>query len=195
MAKNAVQEGDILSLDPGATVASGTVAELGSPVGPFLGVSLDAGVSGTVSAFGAYGVYDIAKTTGTAWTVGQAIFFKSSTAKGITLASGNMRLGICVEAAASGATSGKVRLYQAIASPAGSSVIAEGQGATAAGATATITVGTDYNGKVVKVFVLTNDAATAHLRSAVIAAGDLVVTFAASCTAKFMYQITSTDVA
>ena len=193
MAKNAIQEGDILALDPGATVASGAVAELGSPVGPFLGVSLDSGVSGTVSAFGTYGVYDIAKTTGTPWTVGQAIYFKASTVKGITLASGNMRLGICVEAAASGATSGKVRVFQAIASPAGSSVILEGQSATAAGASKVITVGADYNGKVVLVWMLTSDA-NVSVRSAAVAASSLTVTLSGSATAKFLYQITSTDV-
>ncbi len=104
-----------------------------------------------------------------------------------------MRLGICVEAAASGATSGKVRVFQAIASPAGSSVILEGQSATAAGASKVITVGADYNGKVVLVWMLTSDA-NVSVRSAAVAAGSLTVTLSGSATAKFLYQITSTDV-
>lgn len=194
MAKNAVQEGDVLTLDPGATVASGAIAELGTPIAPFAGVSLSTGASGTDSAFAVYGVYNIAKTTGTAWVVGQPIYWKGSTLKGITDPTGNLRVGICTEAAASGATSGKVRLHQAPASPAGSSVVLEGQSATAAGATKVITIGTTYNGKVVLVWMLTSDA-NVSVRSAVVAAGDLTVTLTGPATAKFLYQVTSTDVA
>jgi predicted RecA/RadA family phage recombinase len=195
MAKNAIQAGDILTLDPGATVASGAVAVQGDAVGPFASVALTTGASGTDSAFQIAGaVINVDKTTGTAWTLGQIIYLKASTSKGITLSSGNLRLGMCVEAAASGATSGKVALYGYGASPAGSSVVLEGQGATAASATAVITIGAGYNGKVVKVTPLTGSA-NASVRSAVVAAGDLTVVFTASTTSKFIYEVTSTDVA
>jgi len=195
MAKNIIKDGDTLAIDPLATVASGTAVVLGDSVGPIVGVALANGVSGSLTAFQvADAVVQVAKTTGTAWTVGQAIYLKPSTNAGITLASGNLRLGVCVEAAASGASVGKVALYGAAADPAGSSVILEGQGATSASTSAVISVGSAYNGKVVKVFMLTSSAA-ASVRAAVVASGSLTVTLTGSTTAKFLYQITSTDVA
>jgi predicted RecA/RadA family phage recombinase len=196
MASNAVQQGDILTIDPGATVASGAGAILGTPAAPIFGISQDDAVSGAESAFYiGTGIYNLAKTTGTAWVKGQPVYFKYSTSAAITLSSGNYAIGVASEAATSGSATGKVKLYGVNGAPAGASVLLEGQGATAAGASATISVGADFNGKAVKVFVLTNDTSTVHLRSAVVAAGDLVVTYSASCTAKFLYQVMSTDVA
>jgi len=196
MAKIAIQTGDILSLDPEATVSSGDLhqfSEGGAGSGNFVGVCLDDGVSGTNVAVGVKGVFNVLKTAGTAWTVGQAIYYKASTDAGITLAAGNTPLGICVEPAASAATSGKVRLRGPGAYGSGN-VLLSGQVASAAAATATASVGTGYNGKVVKTYALTNDTATANIASAAVAAGTLTVTHSASCTAKTYYEILEVDV-
>lgn len=196
MAKIASQLGDILALDPGATVSSGDLHMIqpgGAGSGVIIGVALDDGVSGTVCPIAVKGVFSVSKTTGTAWVVGQEIYYKSSTDAGITLAAGNYPLGICVEAAASGATSGKVRLRGAGAFGSGN-VLLSGQVASATATTATASVGTGYNGKVVKVYPLTNDTAAANIASAAVAAGTLTVTHSASCTAKTYYEILEVDV-
>ena len=195
MAKNAVQLGDILSLDPGATTSSGDLHLFsgGAGTGPFVGVMLDDGVSGTNAAVGVRGVYAVKKTAGTAWTVGQALYYKASDDSAITLAAGNTPLGVCVAAAASGATIGSVYL-RGPAMGDGGNVLLSGQVASAAATTATATIGTAYNGKVVKVYPLTNDTPAANIASAVVATGTLTVTHSASCTAKTYFEILEVDV-
>ena len=188
MAKNPVQLGDILSLDPGATKSSG---DLGS----FVGVMLADGVSGTLAPVARKGVFNVLKTTGTEWTVGQTIYFKASTSAGITLADGNNIVGKCMEDAASGAAVGRVELAGPSATQAGSSVILQGQGATAAAATAVIAVGAAYNGKVARSTQLATNTAAVFIVSSIVAAGNLTVTFSGSTTAKFIYEILDADVA
>lgn len=194
MAKTAVQSGDILSLDPGATVSSGDVIAIGAEPNVIAGVALTDGVSGTAIAVGVKGVYDVAKTTGAAWAVGQRILLDAGNQKGITTGGANQKLGICVEAAASAATSGKVLLFGAPENTSGAGVLTSGQIDITAATSGTNGVGAAYDGKVVRTFMLTSNA-DASVRSAVVASGTLTVTITATATAKVFFEVLDIDVA
>lgn len=73
-------------------------------------------------------------------------------------------------------------------------VLVRGQAAFAAATTATASVGTAYNGKVVLTSLLTNDG-TSSIVSAAVAAGTLTITASGSMTGKVYYAILKTDVA
>ena len=193
MAKNGIQTGDILTLDPGATVSSGDIIPVGSAPNVIMGIALSDGVSGTDIAVGVRGVYNIAKTTSQAWAVGQSVYFVASTSKGSTAADGNALLGTCVEAAGSSATSGKILLAYP-ASTGAPRVLFSGQLAFTAATTGTESVGAAFDGKVVRAFLQTNDGTAALVKGA-IASGTLTLTASASMTGKAYYEILDVDVA
>jgi predicted RecA/RadA family phage recombinase len=139
MAKNATQLGDILSLDPGATVSSGDLISVGTLPNLIIGVAIADGVSGTACPVAVKGVFDVPKTTGAAWVVGASVYFDGGTGKGSVNADGSPAFGVCVEAAGSSATSGKVRLINSGADFA-PRVLSNGQVAFTASNTATATV-------------------------------------------------------
>lgn len=58
----------------------------------------------------ACGVFELPKTTGTAWTEGAVLYWNDTTKKLITTASGNLRVGCAAAAAASGDATGLARL-------------------------------------------------------------------------------------
>lgn len=106
--KNYVQPGETLKLTAPAALASGQLFR----VGLIAAVASAAVASGAEVEGQTTGVFDIAKTTGQAWTVGQAIYGVGTTTLVGTTATttGNIFLGVAVEAAASGDTVGRVRL-------------------------------------------------------------------------------------
>lgn len=109
MATNGVQEGKILSITAGGTVASGSVQEVGSDL---IGVAINAATSGQVYPLATEGVFEVAKLTGTAWSAGDKVWWSSGDAKAHAVFTGayDAFLGVAVEAAAAGAAVGKVKL-------------------------------------------------------------------------------------
>ncbi len=69
---NFIQDGDVLTVDPGATVAAGTGIMIGTAL---FGVAVVDGVSGTPSAVRCAGVVEIAKTSALAISVGDVLYW------------------------------------------------------------------------------------------------------------------------
>jgi len=105
---NFVQKGDVLQLTAPATVAAGAGALIG---GTIFGVAVNDYTSGDANCpFQITGVFDLAKVSTQAWTVGNIIFWDNSAKLATTVASGNVKIGVCVKAAANPTSTGNVRL-------------------------------------------------------------------------------------
>ena len=114
MAKNYVQPGKVLDL---AAPYQRNAGE-GALIGNLFGVALNTVANGAVGQFATEGVWTLAKATGAAWTVGQLLYWDNS-AKNVTgTSTSNFRIGAATVAAASGDTTGTLRL-NAQAVPAG----------------------------------------------------------------------------
>jgi len=106
--KNYVQNGEMVY----ATAPTGGVLS-GHPYlfGSLFGISAVDADAGSTFALWVRGVYNnMPKATGAAWTFGEAIYW-DDTAKNCTgTATGNTKIGVATKAAASGDTTGEVRL-------------------------------------------------------------------------------------
>jgi predicted RecA/RadA family phage recombinase len=103
-----VQEGCSIDYTPGADVAAGDVVVQGDLVG----VTKVEIKSGKLGALAVDGVYDFAKNTGVAYTVGQLLYWDDTANVVTTTATGNKLIGKVVRAAASADTTVRVRLSQ-----------------------------------------------------------------------------------
>lgn len=95
--RNFRQEGDVLDLDPGATVAAGTGRLFGAAL---FGVAAVDAVSGTASSFVTSGVVEIAKTSALAIAVGDVLYWDATNAVVNKTTSGQRAVGVAVAAAA-----------------------------------------------------------------------------------------------
>jgi predicted RecA/RadA family phage recombinase len=110
---NYVQRGDVLTLDPGATVPAGRGRLFGAAL---FGVAAVDAVAGTASAFVCSGVVTIAKTSALAISVGDRLFWDPANNVVNRTTTGQQQVGIAVEAAAN--PSPTVRMLIASAVPA-----------------------------------------------------------------------------
>lgn len=113
--KNFVQDGNILDLDPGATVAAGTGCLFGAAL---FGVAAVDAVSGTKSAFVVSGVVDIAKTSALAIAVGDRLYWDATNKVVNKTATAQQHVGIAVEAAANPSSTVKMLLKTNVANAA-----------------------------------------------------------------------------
>lgn len=104
--KNYVQHGHRLTLAAPYDVASGA----GFKVGSIIAIAAYTALSGANVEGQVEGVFDVAKATGAGWSVGDAIYWDDSAKKFTTTSSGNTKAGVAVLTAASGDTTGRVRL-------------------------------------------------------------------------------------
>lgn len=104
--KNFVQPGDVVTLAAPYDVASGA----GLLVGSLFGVATGAALSGAEIETAMAGVYDLTKATGEAWTAGALVYWDDTAKNVTTTATANTLIGAALAAAASGATTGRVRL-------------------------------------------------------------------------------------
>lgn len=106
--KNYVQPGEVLNLTAPATVASGKGALIG---GTIFGVACADYSSGdTNGEFQVEGVFDLDKVSAQSWSVGNIIFWDNSAKLCTTVASGNIKIGVAIKAAANPSSTGRVRL-------------------------------------------------------------------------------------
>lgn len=193
MSTKQVQDGKFLQVTAGGVVAVGSVQEVNGAIGVAQGA---AAASGDLYSLALTGVHTVAKKTGTAWVIGEPLWWDTSavTASNVYVAAAADKfMGYAFAAAASGDTTGNCLFFGDFV-PAAPAVAVRGQAATAAAATVVVTVGTAYNGKVVFASMLTSDA-NVSIRSAAVAAGDLTITLTGSATAKVYYQIIDSAVA
>lgn len=104
--RNYVQRGENLTLTAPYAVASGG----GFLVGSIFAVASAAAANGATVVGVTEGVFDLDKATGEAWTVGQKIYWDNTAKKTTTTSTSNTLIGVATKAAATGATTGNVKL-------------------------------------------------------------------------------------
>lgn len=105
--RNMKQEGNILTLTaPGGGVVSGN----GYKIGQLFVVAAITAAAGEEFEGQLVGVFELPKTTGTAWAAGQLLYWDDSTKKVTTVAAGNLLIGAAPAAVGSSADVGDVRL-------------------------------------------------------------------------------------
>lgn len=110
--KNFLMEGKTLTLTAPYALTSGQ----GLLVGSIFGVAAaDAAISTEVEAV-TDGVFTLTKATGAAWTVGALIYWDNAARNCTTTVASNKLVGVAQAAAASGDTTGNVRLNGAFIS-------------------------------------------------------------------------------
>ena len=103
-----VQEGCSIDYTPGADIAAGDVVVQGDLVG----VAKLEIKSGKLGSLAVDGVFDFAKNTGVAYTVGTFLFWDDTANVVTTTATGNKMIGKVVRAAATTDTTVRVRMSQ-----------------------------------------------------------------------------------
>lgn len=103
--KNFKQPGKML----GITALADTVSGAAVKVGVLFGIAAHDALSGAPLEIATEGVFELPKATGSAWTVGAAIYWNGTACTTATTA-GNLLIGCATEAALSAATLGTVRL-------------------------------------------------------------------------------------
>lgn len=107
MPKGFVQPGEVLNLTAPYDVAVNDGALIG---GTIFGIARNTYLSGDVNAeFQLTGVWDIAKVSAQAWTVGQTIYWDNS-AKLATTTPATVKIGVATRAEANPTATGRVRL-------------------------------------------------------------------------------------
>lgn len=108
MAKNFVQEGDVLTLPAPYDVVSGAGLKIGAAI---FGVALNSALSGADVSFKRRGVFKgVAKATGAAWSRGDIIYWDDAAKVFTKTNTGNLRVGAAFADAASGDATGSVVL-------------------------------------------------------------------------------------
>jgi predicted RecA/RadA family phage recombinase len=108
---NFIQDGGVLTLDPGETVAAGTGKLFGAAL---FGVAVVDAVSGTASAFRCEGVVVIAKTSALAISVGDRLFWDDTNNVVNKTSTAQQQVGVAVEAAANPSSTVKMKLVSAL---------------------------------------------------------------------------------
>lgn len=103
--KNYVQSGDLITVAAPAAVASGDIVRAGS----LIGIAAGAAASGADLVLQLTGVFDLPKATG-AITLGAVVYHDAATGDVTTTASGNVKLGVAIAPAGSGAATARIRL-------------------------------------------------------------------------------------
>ncbi|WP_242221690.1 DUF2190 family protein [Shinella zoogloeoides] len=104
--KNFVQMGDTLTLTAPYAVASGA----GALVGSIFGVATGTVASGDEGEFKTTGVFDLAKTSALAISVGDKVYWDNTNKEVNKTASGNTLVGVATTAAANPSATVNVRL-------------------------------------------------------------------------------------
>jgi predicted RecA/RadA family phage recombinase len=105
--KNFIQEGDTLTVAaPSGGVVSGALVIIGS----LIGVAVMTAAVGVKVAVKTKGVFEFAKVSAQAWTVGAPIYWDSTAGNATTTSSGNTLIGYATEVAANPSAVGRVRI-------------------------------------------------------------------------------------
>ena len=105
--KNYIQNGDVLTLAPGADVASGVGYLFGAAL---FGVAVSSATHGIASAFQCEGVVEIGKTSALAIAVGDRLFWDPTNKVVNKTTTAQQCVGIAVEAAANPSATVKMLL-------------------------------------------------------------------------------------
>ncbi len=107
MAKNFIQPGDVMTIAAPADTVAGQLQHAGLLVGVAQGNALN----GAPLEIATRGVFEVAKTSAQAWTVGAAIYYIPSTKLATTATTtGNILIGVAAAVADNPSGTGLVRL-------------------------------------------------------------------------------------
>lgn len=106
---NFIQEGEVLTLTAPYTRTSGQGAQVGS----IFGVATADVTSGAAGEFSTCGVFELAKTSAQAWTVGQKIYWDDTNKRCDTDGTVGMLIGVATAVAANPSSTGYVKLNEA----------------------------------------------------------------------------------
>jgi predicted RecA/RadA family phage recombinase len=108
--RNYVSPGHALDLTAPADVTSGTPVKIGGLI------VFPAGDALSGETFVGYidGVYDVDKATGSAWTEGLTLYWDDTAKKFTTVSTSNTKCAVAAAAAASGDTTGRIRMVPSI---------------------------------------------------------------------------------
>lgn len=136
--KNYIQVGENLTFPAPYAVASGG----GMQVGQWFGVACTTAAEGEEVVAQCCGVYDLTKVSAQAWAAGDAIYWDNTAKKTTTVSTGNLRIGVAVQAAANPSSTGRVVLEHTalIGTLKATATLNFGSIATTASADLTITV-------------------------------------------------------
>lgn len=109
MAQNILNQGDIVDL---VAPTGGTTAEKGVLIGTVVGIALSTAVAGATVSVAFSGVALVDKATGSAWTLGEKIYWDDTAKKFTDVSTSNTAAGFATAAAASGDTTGYIKLVQ-----------------------------------------------------------------------------------
>lgn len=104
--KNYVSPGEVVTVAAPYDVAAGA----GALVGSLFGVAGRSAVSGASVALDVVGVFDLAKTSAEAWTVGARVYWDNTAKRATTVSTSNTLIGVAIAAAANPSSVGRVRL-------------------------------------------------------------------------------------
>lgn len=107
MANNLIQDGDVLNLAPSASVASGGGHQFGAAL---FGVALTDATPGVPSAFMTEGVWTLPKTSALAIAVGDRVYWDVTNGVVNKTATGQLCVGVAVQAAANPSATVAVKL-------------------------------------------------------------------------------------
>jgi predicted RecA/RadA family phage recombinase len=103
---NVIQDGKVLTLTAPYAVASGA----GALVGSIFAVATAAVANGASGEFQRLGVFELAKVSAQAWTVGAKIYWDNTNKQCTTTSSGNTLIGVATAVAADPSSTGYVLL-------------------------------------------------------------------------------------
>ncbi len=106
MARNFIQPGKVLTVVATGVVASGSF----QAVGAIFGVATTSAKAGEEYELATGGVYELAKTPGTAWAMGDVLYFDAATKSFTKTAGSNTKVGVAAQSATSASGLGMVRL-------------------------------------------------------------------------------------
>lgn len=104
--KNYVQPGENIAISAPYALTSGD----GALVGALFGVANTDADNGASVVLSTEGVYDLAKNSAEAWAIGDAIYWDNTNKVCTKTASGNVKIGAALAAAANPSGTGRVRL-------------------------------------------------------------------------------------
>lgn len=104
--KNFIELGDVITITAGATITSGQLVIAGS----LFGVAQKSVASGEQVAVKIGGVFEFAKVSAQAWTVGALIYWDATAGNMTTTSTSNTLVGVAAAAAANPSAVGRVRL-------------------------------------------------------------------------------------
>lgn len=106
MAKNRIQDGDVLNVAMPYDRTSGQGVKIGSIVGV---CQIDA-LNGAEGEVALTGVWEVAKVSAQAWAVGDAIYWDDTAKNFTTVSSGNTKAGVATAIATNPTPTGYLRL-------------------------------------------------------------------------------------